>query len=162
MAPAKPKPTTNTSAVLASEAIKRGQSSKALRILTGTGAAPHTPEQLVRTAAMFPEPRKRVTFVQSEAKLTLNPSFLYKKFAKLVTADEPESSDVYGWDPVLFRDPEAADSFIPAVCSFLEAFIGWGLPQPFVLNFLPLVLLSQSTNCRKFNVRTFPSIPNMV
>jgi hypothetical protein len=126
MAPAKPKSTTNTSAVLASEAIKRGQSSKALRILTGTGAAPHTPEQLVRTAAMFPEPRKRVTFVQSEAKLTLNPSFLYKKFAKLVTADEPESSDVYGWDPVLFRDPEAADSFIPAVCSFLEAFIGWG------------------------------------
>ena len=74
---------------------------------------------------MFPEARKPVTFVQSAEKLTLNPLFLRKKFDKLVTAAEPESSDVYGWDPVLFRDPEAQDLFIPAVCAFLEAFIGW-------------------------------------
>jgi hypothetical protein len=46
----KPSETSDATTKAAADAIKRGQPSKALRILTGTGAAPHTLAQLVRTA----------------------------------------------------------------------------------------------------------------
>jgi hypothetical protein len=115
---------------LASEAIKRGQSGKALRILTGNGTAPHTKAQLLRTKALFPRPEKFVTYTPTEDVLTLDPLFISKKFAKLVSSTEPESPDVYGWDPTLFRDQDASVRFIPVVTKFLYAFIGWNFAPP--------------------------------
>ena len=109
----------------AAEAIKKGQASKALRILTGTGAAPHTQEQLERTSEMFPGPKKRVLFNPSLNDLTINRVTIDKEFNRLVSSTEPESSDLYGWDPVLFRDPEAPKDFIKTVSEFLFAFINW-------------------------------------
>ena len=114
----------------ASEAIKRGQSGKALRILTGTGAARHTTEQLLRTAALFPKPKKPVVYVPTDDKLTLDPLFIFKKFVSLISSAEPESSDVFGWDPVLFRDPDASVRFVPVVSRFLFEFIGWNHAPP--------------------------------
>ena len=115
---------------LASEAIKRGQTGKALRILTGNGTAPHTNEQLIRSADLFPRPLKFVTYTPTGDVLTLDPLFISKKFAKLVSSTEPESPDVFGWDPILFRDQEASHRFIPAVTRFLYAFIGWNHAPP--------------------------------
>ena len=66
---------------LASEAIKRGQTEKALRILTRNGTAPHTNEHLIRTADLFPRPEKFVTYTPTDDVLTLDPFFISKKFA---------------------------------------------------------------------------------
>lgn len=109
----------------ASDAIKRGQSGKALRILTGAGSAPHTLDQLERTARLFPLPRQPVEYVPTNESPTLDPAFLRKKFTSLIAALEPESPDVFGWDPTLFRDPEAQNRFIPMVSRFLFSFVGW-------------------------------------
>ena len=76
---------------LASNAIKRGQSGKALRILTGNGAAPHTNEQLKRTDDLFPRPLRFVTYTPTADVLTLDPLCISKKFTNLVSSDEPES-----------------------------------------------------------------------
>ena len=70
---------------LASEAIKRGQTEKPLRILTRNGTAPHTNEHLIRTADLFPRPEKFVTYTTDDV-LTLDPLFISKKFAKLVSS----------------------------------------------------------------------------
>ena len=121
---------TLVSVKLASEAIKRGQSGKALRILTGTGVAPHTSEQLARTAELFPEPKKPVFYIPTDETLALHPSFFLKKFSKLVSAVEPESPDVFGWDPTLFRDLDASSRFIPVVSRFLASFAGWAHAPP--------------------------------
>ena len=115
---------------LASDAIKRGQSGKALRILTGTGSAPHTSEQLARTAELFPEPKKPVFFITTDDLLPSSPSFFLKKFSKLVSAAEPESPDVYGWDPILFKDFDASTRFTHVVSRFLSAFVGWSFAPP--------------------------------
>ena len=111
----------------AAEAVKKGQASKALRILTGTGAAPHTPEQLERTSEMFPAPKRHVTYVpsQSPSKLTIDMVTINKEFNRLVSSTEPDSPDVYGWDPTLFRDPNAPKEFIDTVSLFLFSFINW-------------------------------------
>ena len=109
----------------AAEAVKKGQASKALRILTGTGAAPHTPEQLERTSDMFPGPKKHVLFTPSFGSLTINMVTIDKEFNRLVSSAEPESSDLYGWDPILFRDPDAPKDFIKTVSLFLFSFISW-------------------------------------
>jgi hypothetical protein len=115
---------------LASEAVKRGQSGKTLRILTGNGAAPHTNDQLNRTADLFPRPASFVTYTPTDDLLSLDPLFISKKFASLVSSVEPESPDVYGWDPTLFRDQDASVRFIPVVTRFLYAFIGWSHAPP--------------------------------
>ena len=115
---------------LASEAVKRGQSGKALRILTGNGAAPHTNDQLKRTADLFPRPGSFTTYTPTDDLLTLDPLFISKKFASLVSSIEPESPDVYGWDPTLFRDQDASVRFIPVVTRFLYAFVGWSHAPP--------------------------------
>jgi hypothetical protein len=120
----------DAAAKVASEAIKRGQTSKALRILTGNGVAPHTNEQLVRTADLFPRPKKFVTYIPTDDVLTMDPLFIGKKFSKLVSSAEPESPDVFGWDPTLFRDLDASSRFIPTVTRFLCAFVGWSHAPP--------------------------------
>ena len=131
LASAKPKSDpADVATKLASEAIKRGQTGKALRILTGNGTAPHTNEQLIRSADLFPRPLKFVTYTPTGDVLTLDPLFISKKFAKLVSSTEPESPDVFGWDPTLFRDQGASDRFIPVVTRFLYAFIGWNHAPP--------------------------------
>ena len=60
----------------------------------------------------------------------MDPQFILKKFTALVSSDEPESPDVYGWDPVLFRDPDGSDCFIPALSRFLYSFVGWRHAPP--------------------------------
>jgi len=117
----------------ASKAVKRGQSGKALRILTGTGTAPHTVEQLQRTTDLFPLPHDPVHFDPSDDLVNGSPAFLKKKFTSLVSAVEPESPDVFGWDPMLFRDADASESFIPTVCVFLSKFVGWRHAPPHLL-----------------------------
>ena len=52
-------------------------------------------------------------------------NFILKKINKMVAASEPDSPDVFGWDPVLFRDPDATETFIPVLCRFLSSFISW-------------------------------------
>ena len=130
LAPKPKRSPSDEAAKLASEAIKRGQNGKALRILTGNGAAPHTNEQLVRTADLFPRPEKFVTYTPTDDMLTLDPLFIGKSFSRLISSVEPESPDVFGWDPTLFRDKEASDRFIPVVTRFLYAFIGWTHSPP--------------------------------
>ena len=65
---------------LASDAIKRGDSGKALRILTGNGAAPQTYEQLQRTSNLFPGPRKFVDYTPTEDVLTIDGLGIIKMF----------------------------------------------------------------------------------
>jgi hypothetical protein len=133
----------------ASQAIKRGQMGKALKILTGTGTAPHTPEQIDRTTAMFPPLLEPIKYIPTPDKLTLDPLSLKKQFQKLVSATEPETPDVYGWDPVLFRDQQASERFIPVTCKFLFAFVDWGWAPPICPSFLPAARSFQSTNFPK-------------
>ena len=113
--------------IAAAKSIAKGQTSKALRILTGPGAAPHTDEQLLRTSALFPDRTKPVlAFHHYKTKdLTMDQNFILKKINKMVAASEPDSPDVFGWDPVLFRDPDATETFIPVLCRFLSSFISW-------------------------------------
>lgn len=71
-----------------------------------------------------------VTYTPTDDLLSLDPLFISKKFASLVSSVEPESPDVYGWDPTLFRDQDASVRFIPVVTRFLYAFIGWSHAPP--------------------------------
>ena len=114
---------------LASEAILRGDSGKALRLLTGNGAAPQTHEQLQRTSDLFPEPRKFVDFIPTEDVLTVDGLGISKMFRQLVSSLAPATPDVFGWDPTLFRDIEGA-RFILVVTRFLRAYVGWSHAPP--------------------------------
>jgi hypothetical protein len=51
----------------------------------------------------------------------------------MVSSAEPESPDVFGWDPTLFRDQDASVRFIPVVTRFLYAFVGWAHAPPHLL-----------------------------
>ena len=127
----KPKPLSENidtaNVIAAAKSIAKGQTSKALKILTGPGAAPHTDDQLLRTSALFPDRTTPVfAFHQWNTKdLTMDQNFILKKINKMIAASEPDSPDVFGWDPVLFRDPEASETFIPVLCRFLCSFISW-------------------------------------
>jgi hypothetical protein len=55
----------------------------------------------------------------------MDENFILKKIKKMVAAQEPDPPDVFGWDPVLFRDPDASETFIPVLCQFLSSFINW-------------------------------------
>ena len=74
---------------------------------------------------MFPGPKKHVLFTPSFGSLTINMVTIDKEFNRLVSSAEPESSDLYGWDPILFRDPDAPKDFIKTVSLFLFSFISW-------------------------------------
>ena len=109
---------------LASDAVNRGESGKALRILTGNGAAPHTYEQLVRTSELFPYPKRAVTYTPSDDVVTMDPLGITKMFRQLVSSPEPAAPDVFGWDPTLFRDVDGG-RFTSVVTRFLYAYVGW-------------------------------------
>ena len=91
----KPKLNSDDVAVkLASDAINRGESGKALRILTGNGAAPHTNEQLQRTSDLFPTPQRVVTYIPTEDLVPIDPLGITKMFRQLVSSSEPAAPDV--------------------------------------------------------------------
>ena len=114
---------------LASDAINRGESGKALRILTGNGAAPHTNEQLQRTSDLFPTPQRVVTYIPTEDLVPIDPLGITKMFRQLVSSPEPASPDVFGWDPTLFRDV-GGSRFTMVVTRFLYAYVGWSHAPP--------------------------------
>ena len=126
----KPKRNSEDVAVkLASDAVSRGESGKALRILTGNGAAPHTEEQLVRTSALFPLPLRVVTYTPTEDVVLIDPLGITKMFRQLVSSPEPAAPDVFGWDPTLFRDIDGS-RFTSVVTRFLYAYVGWSHAPP--------------------------------
>ena len=114
---------------LASDAVSRGESGKALRILTGNGAAPHTEEQLLRTSSLFPLPVRVVTYTPTDDVVLIDPLGITKMFRQLVSSPEPASPDVFGWDPTLFRDVDGS-RFTSVVTRFLYAYVGWSHAPP--------------------------------
>ena len=114
---------------LASEAINRGESGKALRILTDNGSAPYTNEQLQRTSDLFPTPQRVVTYIPTEDLVPIDPLGITKMFRQLVSSSEPAAPDVFGWDPTLFRDV-GGSRFTMVVTRFLYAYVGWSHAPP--------------------------------
>ena len=131
---------------LASEAIMRGDSGKALRILTGNGAAPQTYEQLQRTSDLFPGPRKFVDYTPTEDVLIVDGLGISKMFRQLISSPAPATPDVYGWDPTLFRDIEG-DRFILVVTRFLHC-LCWMVACP--PHLCPIICMQQTY----FNLQT--------
>ena len=106
--------------------LKNGHVSKAFSILTGNGVAEHTTDQLDRTERLFPAALNPPSFVQTPDVLNhFDSSSISSQFTKFLLSEDPGTGDVFGWNPVLFSDPQASVEFIPAVTAFLTAFVRW-------------------------------------